>query len=91
MLLKIKLKSLEGSLLKNYIKILKKKDKEIKIIGLPKKTVRFTILASPHVNIRAREHYELKINNLTIYTQAAHFILPPAGIAYKLVFIKKFI
>ena len=91
MLLKVRLKSLENSLLLNYIKMLKKKDKQLKIVGLPKKTVRFTVLASPHVNIRAREHYELKINSFVVYIQSNSFIIPPAGVAYKLVFSKEFI
>jgi len=91
MILKIKLKSLDKSLLNQYVLLLKKKkDSNFKILFLPLKTVRFTILASPHVNIKAREHFELQISKCLLYVTASSFIRPPAGIAYKIVFKKKF-
>jgi len=90
MFIKVKLKALEVSLLLNYLEKLKKKDNQLKVVGLPKKNVRFTILTSPHVNIRAREHYELNISNMVLYIKSSSFIIPPAGIAYKITFLKSF-
>ena len=91
MFLKLNLKSLDKALLLRYISFLKKRENSMKLVYLPKKKVRFTILASPHVNIRAREHYEFQITKCFIYLNVINFIIPPAGIAYKILFTKKFI
>ena len=62
--MKIKIKSVDQKNLKIYLiniqKILKNLNIAYNIFNLPTKQKRITLLKSPHVNITAREQFELK-------------------------------
>lgn len=88
MYLKIKLKSFDLLLLQNYLNSLIKTKKIISLIRLPKKRRRITILASPHVNIKAREQYEFTIYNVYIKVLKKDFLIPPSGVGYRIFFNK---
>ncbi len=47
-------------------KILKSTNIDFKIIRLPKRIKRITILKSPHVNKKARDQYEIRTYSLTL-------------------------
>lgn len=47
-------------------KILKSTNIEFKIIRLPKRIKRITLLKSPHVNKKARNQYEIRTYSLTL-------------------------
>ncbi len=47
-------------------KILKSTNIEFKIIRLPKRIKRITLLKSPHVNKKARDQYEIRTYSLTL-------------------------
>jgi ribosomal protein S10 len=84
MFVKVKLKSLNSKLLNNYINILLKTKRIEKYLRLPTKKRRITILASPHVNIKAREHYQITIFSALLLIKKENLLLPPAGIGYRL-------
>ena len=46
-------------------KNLKSTDVDFKLVRLPKRIKRLTILKSPHVNKKARDQYEIRTYNLT--------------------------
>jgi len=87
-LIKLKLKCFDIKLLDRYIKSLMKTNRVLSLTRLPLKRHRITILASPHVNIRAREHYELETHTFLLYLKPTDLILPPAGISYRIFFSK---
>jgi len=88
MYITLRFKSFDLSLLQNYINNLQKTKRVVSLIRLPKKRRRITILASPHVNIKAREQYEFTVYNVYIKMLKTDFILPPSGIGYRIVFNK---
>jgi len=88
MYINIKLKSFDLKLLTDYLNSLSKTKRIVSIVRFPTKRRRITILASPHVNVKAREQYEFTVYNVYIKMLKTDFILPPSGIGYRIVFNK---
>lgn len=88
MYITVKMKSFDLLLLQNYLNSLIKTKRIVSIVRFPKKHRRITILASPHVNIKAREQYEFTIHNVYVKMLKKDFIIPPSGIGYRIFFNK---
>lgn len=72
-LLNINIQSLNKESLYLYINFLKKNFKifnfNFKVLNLPKKKKRITLIRSPHVNKKSREQFELITHKSTIYVK----------------------
>lgn len=69
--LKLKIESVDNKILALYtrfiINLLKAGNIDSRIIHLPKKIKRITLLKSPHVFKKAKEHFQLKKNKIVIF------------------------
>ena len=64
--LKIRLESYDLNLLDDFLLVLSKKAKISKLVRLPTKTKKFTVLRSPHVNKQSREQFEIRTHKRLI-------------------------
>ena len=72
---KITLQGFEHKELKYVFQQFSLLDPNLKIIRLPKKTKRFTVLRSPHVNKTAREQFEIITYKWSLYLNIPKVII----------------